>query len=143
MGSVEFWYQHPCVTYNDLLPSTPDSATRWKGFTPLLTGFNGENGLVRSVTLFSCRATSARGLSRGVSRDCAVHLRDCDEVLLTWHPGTRGELLAADLAVSSTTVMLEIIYNSGTGWLKADSHVCKTQKYFSFNIVEIHYYEYC
>ena len=110
----------------DLLPSTPDSATRWKGFTPLLTGFNGENGLVRSVTLFSCGATSARGLSRGVSRDCAVHLRDCDEVLLTWHPGTRGELLAADLAVSSTTVMLEIIYNSGTGWLKADSHVCKT-----------------
>ena len=120
----------------DLLssPSTPDPATRWKGFTPLLTGFNGENGLVRSVTLFSCRATSARGLSRGVSRDCAVHLRDCDEVLLTWHPGTRGELLPVDLALSSTTVMLEVIYNSGTGWLKADSHVCRcrTQKYLSF-----------
>ena len=89
---------------------------------------------MRSVTLFSCRATSARGLSRGVSRDCAVHLRDCDEVLLTWHPGTRGELLPVDLALSSTTVMLEVIYNSGTGWLKADSHVyrCRTQKYLSF-----------
>ena len=94
---------------------------------------------MRSVTLFSCRATSARGLSRGVSRDCAVHLRDCDEVLLTWHPGTRGELLPVDLALSSTTVMLEVIYNSGTGWLKAVMCADAEHRNIFHFIVEIHY----
>ena len=38
-------------------------------------------------------------------------------MIFIWYPGSRGEKLVADLRVSSARVMLEVVYNSGTGWL--------------------------
>ena len=76
----------------------------------------GYNGLVKSITLFSCDDKVTQE-----PRDCHEYLRDCHEILFTWHPGTLGEVLALDLLLDSEALMLEVVYNPGTGWLKDSS----------------------
>ena len=71
---------------------------------------------MRSITLFSCDDKVSRE-----PRDCHVFLRDCHEVIFTWHPGTLGEVLPIDLLLDTDTLMLELVYNPGTGWLKDSS----------------------
>ena len=78
--------------------------------------FSGYNGLVRSITLFSCDDKVSLE-----PRDCRAFLADCHEVVVTWHPGTLGEVLTLDLDLDTETLMLEVVYNPGTGWLKDSS----------------------
>ena len=95
----------------------PTSARLYKGYTPAVSGFNGDNGLIRSMILYQCRA---RGQLTG-NEKCERFAEECSEVIFIWYPGSSGERLAADLRVSSDRVMLEIVYNSGTGWLHDSS----------------------
>ena len=72
--------------------------------------------MVKSITLFSCDDKVSRE-----PRDCQAFLRDCHKVVFIWHPGTLGEVLALDLILDSEALMLEVVYNPGTGWLKDSS----------------------
>ena len=71
---------------------------------------------MRSITLFSCDDKVSLE-----PRDCRAFLPDCHKIVFTWHPGTPGEVLALDLVLDSDTLMLEVVYNPGTGWLKDSS----------------------
>ena len=71
---------------------------------------------MRSITLFSCDDKVTLELG-----DCTAFLPDCHKIVFTWHPGTPGEVLALDLVLDSDTLMLEVVYNPGTGWLKDSS----------------------
>ena len=71
---------------------------------------------MRSITLFSCDDKVTQE-----PRDCRAFLHDCHRIVFTWHPGTQGEVLALDLLLDSDILMLEVVYNPGTGWLKDSS----------------------
>ena len=91
----------------------PTSARTYKGFAPAVSGFNGDNGLIRSMILYQCTA----GARVTGNENCERFTEECSEVIFLWYPGSSGERLVADLRVSSDRVMLEVVYNSGTGWL--------------------------
>ena len=97
----------------------PRSATVLKGFSPVLSGFNGENGLIRSIFLYQC----SDKITKKESKDCDAYFHDCSKVLFNWYAGTSGEVLTHDILVNADTVMLEILYNPGTGWLTDASGV--------------------
>ena len=71
---------------------------------------------MRSITLFSCDDKVTQEPC-----DCRAFLHDCHRIVFTWHPGTQGEVLALDLLLDSDILMLEVVYNPGTGWLKDSS----------------------
>ena len=97
----------------------PPSARLYKGYAPAISGFNGDNGLIRSMILYQC---TARGRVTG-NEKCERFAEECSEVIFIWYPGSSGERLVADLRVSTDRVMLEVVYNSGTGWLYDSSGV--------------------
>ena len=84
------------------------SATVYKGFTPLLFGYNGRNGLVRSITLYQCNDK----ILVGETKKCHVYLHDCRHVIYTWHPGVIGEVTPLDILVTSNVVMLGTVIKS-------------------------------
>ena len=91
----------------------PKSARLYRGYAPAVTGFNGENGLISSLVLYHCRpGTRVTG-----SDNCQEFEDQCREVLFNWYPGGSGEILPADIGVTTDRVLLEIVYNTGTGWL--------------------------
>ena len=104
------------------------AATVYKGFTPLLTGFNGENDLIHSITLYSCNDDVDLGPDK-----CAVFNGRCSDIVFTWYPGTRGEVMPVDMMIKTSKVMLEILYNSGTGWLKDESGM---KVFYSTNVAD-------
>ena len=108
----------------------PKSATVLKGFSPSLSGFNGENGLIRSIFLYQCTDK----IVDMESKNCDAYLYDCSKVLFSWYPGTVGEVLSNDVLVNTNTVMLEILYNSGTGWLTDSSGV---KVYYSSSVPDL------
>ena len=91
----------------------PTSARVLKGYAPAVSGFNGENGLISSVLLYQCKP----GARLAGNEDCGKFAAECREVLFNWYPGGSGEVLAADLEVTTDRVLLEIVYHTGTGWL--------------------------
>ena len=97
----------------------PPSARLYKGYAPAISGFNGDNGLIRSMILYQC---ASRGRVTG-NEKCERFAEECSEVIFIWCPGSSGERLVADLRVSTDRVMLEVVYNSGTGWLYDSSGV--------------------
>ena len=94
----------------------PSSAKNIKGFLPSFTGYNGENGLIHRITLFECEAEVK---SRKTGECAEDDLKSCSRLLFVWTRGSRGELFPQQsaLKLNSRHVLLEVIYNSGTGWL--------------------------
>ena len=106
------------------------SVTFYTGFLPLLKGFNGENGLVRSMGLWECPPSSKEALARekGVTRGCYGEehpaLVLCQRPLFTWGPGSPGEQLeeGSGLEVErGHLLLLRVEYNPGSGFLMDDS----------------------
>ena len=96
----------------------PPRRTRaWLGFTALLSGYNGENGLVAGLELTGCGGAAGRP----GPVDCSTARPACPSPLYQWREGElRGEQLAAPLAAPARQLLLlRISYNPGTGWLRS------------------------
>ena len=81
------------------------AATVYKGFTPILSGYNGKNGLVRSITLFQCNEK----VEEGETKQCHVYIHDCRHVVYAWYPGVIGEVTPLDVLVTTNLVMIGTI----------------------------------
>ena len=95
----------------------PKSAKFLKGFVPVFTGYNGDNGLIRQISVHSCQ-TSIKLRETGA---CEADVNDyCSQLIFLWTPGTEGEMFpeGSGLQISETEILvLKISYNPGTGWL--------------------------
>ena len=98
----------------------PASARALRGFLPAITGYNGDNGLIRTITVRECEP----GVGARDTGECGQPSQ-CSRLLVIWTPGSRGE----SLPVSSGTELrggnlrLEVTYNPGTGWLYDSSGI--------------------
>ena len=92
----------------------PASARALRGFLPAITGYNGDNGLIRHIMVRECDP-GVGALDSGECHDQA----QCGRLLVIWAPGSRGELLPvnAGIEMRGGHIMLEVTYNPGTGWL--------------------------
>ena len=95
----------------------PSRSKYLTGFTPIIHGYNGENGLIQQMTLYQCSAEVKYDRRTG---GCEEEEKEaCSEVMFVWRPGSGGEVLpqGTGLERADRKLMLEVVYNSGTGWL--------------------------
>ena len=94
----------------------PSSAKHYVGFIPLITGYNGNNGLLKQIALYQCQEK----LKSKMSTDCNADLKaECSKILFLWTPTSNGEIFPENFALigEEGSLLLEVIYNPGTGWL--------------------------
>ena len=94
----------------------PKSAKFLKGFVPVFTGYNGENGLIRQISVHSCK-TQMMSEDPGI---CDISDYSCSQLIFLWTPGTQGEIFKESSGFQlseNETLVLKISYNPGTGWL--------------------------
>ena len=87
------------------------------GFTPNIHGYNGENGLIQQMTLYQCRPEVDYRRQTG---ECEEDQKaGCSQVIFVWRPGGGGETFPGEAGIErgDRKLMLEVVYNSGTGWL--------------------------
>ena len=95
----------------------PSSSRFFTGFTPIIHGYNGENGLIRQMTVYQCRPEA--DYIRATAACQEAQKESCSQVVFVWSPGSPGEQLpaGAGLVRGDRKLLLEVVYNRGTGWL--------------------------
>ena len=106
------------------------SAKFYTGFLPVLTGYNGENGLLRRITVYQCSPGSSDLVTEFTTdtQDCGTGSYPphtvCKAVLFSWAPGSGGEILGEGVGLEAHHyLLLESSYNAGTGFLADSSGV--------------------
>ena len=80
------------------------------------SGFNGENNLIKEIIIYQCKRKSSM---KKKTCDEASEL-GCTKIIFLWKPGSNGEMFEENsgiLVENDKSFLLEITYNSGTGWL--------------------------
>ena len=96
---------------------SPSSSQFFTGFTPSIHGYNGQNGLIRQMTVYQCRAEAE--YDRKTAACEAAMKETCSQVVFVWRPGSPGEQFppGAGIVRADRKLLLEVVYNPGTGWL--------------------------
>ena len=95
----------------------PSRAQFFTGFTPSIHGYNGENGLIRQLSVYQCQAEAEYDRKTGACDDAKK--QSCSQVVFVWSPGSAGEKFppGAGIVRADRKLLVEIVYNRGTGWL--------------------------
>jgi len=97
----------------------PSRAKYYTGFSPIISGYNGENGLIKQMTVYQCKNEVTRRAD--VDGDACTELIEtsCSKIAFVWRPGVAGESFDENSGIFSPEkyLLLEILYNPGTGWL--------------------------
>ena len=112
------------------------SAKFYPGFVPILKGYNGGNGLLRRMTVYQCDPASSDIAEEFTADTLSCNdanyppYKVCKSVLFIWTPGSGGEMLQQGVGLESLLdenrkhyLLLENIYNAGTGFLSDNSGV--------------------
>ena len=112
------------------------SAMFYTGFRPVFTGYNGQNGLIRRISVYQCNPANAELLKSFIGGTYNCYEEDfkptsfCKSLLFVWAPGSTGELLEKGTGIKSLNndmrrhhLLLQVIYNPGTGFLTDESGI--------------------
>ena len=110
------------------------SAKYYTGFVPVLRGYNGENGLVRRVTVLQCDQAHADTVAGYVKDTVGCYDDDyfpyklCKSILFIWTPGSEGERMEEGTGMKAARdekrqhfLLVQVLYAAGTGFLSDDS----------------------
>ena len=95
----------------------PSSSRFFTGFTPIIHGYNGENGLIRQMSVYQCRPEAEYARATAACQE--GQRESCGQVVFVWSPGSPGEEFPAGAGIvrGDRKLLLEVVYNRGTGWL--------------------------
>ena len=98
----------------------PASARALRGWLPAITGYNGDNGLIRHIMVRECDP----GVGTRDTGECGDQ-GQCGRLLVIWALGSLGEQMpgSAGIEMRGGHIMLEVTYNPGTGWLYDSSGI--------------------